>query len=569
MTSRVTWCAQSEQRELGADTAMGLARQVVRMSPRRLAPVVVSGTLAVACGIGLLATSGWLITRASQRPPVFVLSIAIGAVQAFALGRGISRYLQRLSVHDLVLEVLGKLRLSLFDDLEPLVPGGLRESSGAVLSGFVAGAESVTEAVAKDITAKVDVTASILLGALVACLIQPGVGAVLVAGALCVVGAAVATSRLGRAAAATEAASREEVAGLVIETMRAARELTAYGREDLVDARLDVVRRQSTAAAMRRARASGLGRAAVIWVSGASLVAIVAVGLAANHAHRLSGTMLAVIAFVALAVFDQCGGLPAVLADTDTGNAAARRLAALSGVRSPAPEPRRDLSPAAAPASAALEGAGVVVDGNAILEDLSLLVEPGRRVALVGRSGSGKTSALHCLLHFVECTKGRASIGGVDVREMSRRGIARHVGWMTEQTHVFAVSLGDNLRIGRPSASDSECEEALGRVGLRQWSASLPDGLGTLLGAGGRPLSAGERQRLGMARALVAGGDILLLDEPTAHLDPASSAFVLAELVGAAGNRSVLVVSHDSEVVNHVDEVVTLAAPRRRPQVRS
>ncbi|MGO9342489.1 MAG: thiol reductant ABC exporter subunit CydC [Acidimicrobiales bacterium] len=547
-----------------ADTATGLAGRVLRMTPRRLAPAIASGAVTVACGIGLMATSGWLITRASQRPPVFVLSIAIGAVQAFALGRGISRYLQRLSVHDLALEVLGNLRLYLFDQLEPLVPGGLRESSGTVLSGFVSGAEAVAEAVAKDITAKVDVSSSILLGGFVACLIDSRVGIVLVAGAACVVGAAIATARIGRSAAASEARSREEIADLVIETARAARELTAYGREDLVEARLGSVRRRSTAAAVRRALASGSGRAAVTFVSGASVIAVVAFGLAQNHAHRLSGTMLAVVAFVSLAVFEQCGSLPSVLAETVAGDAAARRLRELAGLRAPAPEPSRDLSPGRGPVAARLERAGVILDGTPILQDVSLNLEPGRRIALVGRSGSGKTSALHSLLHFVECTTGRASLGGVDVRDMTRSGIARHMGWMTEETHLFAVSLGDNLRIARPGACDAECEAALASVGLSRWRATLHEGLATPLGDGGRPLSAGERQRLGMARALLAGGTVLLLDEPTAHLDPESSSLVLSELVGAAGDRSVLVVSHDPNVARHVDEVVTVAGPRRR-----
>lgn len=206
----------------------------------------------------------------------------------------------------------------------------------------------------------------------------------------------------------------------------------------------------------------------------------------------------------------------------------------------------------------------MVIDGAPILQDVSLNLEPGRRIALVGRSGSGKTSALHSLLHFVECTTGRATVGGVDVRSMTRTGIARHMGWMTEETHVFAVSLGANLRIARPGASDAECESALASVGLGDWRAALSEGLATPLGEGGRPLSAGERQRLGMARALLAGGSVLLLDEPTAHLDPESSARVLSELVGAAAGRSVLVVSHDPDVVRHVDEVVTIAGSRRR-----
>ena len=389
--------------------------------------------MSAACGIGLLATSGWFITRAAEHPPVFVLSIAIGSVQAFALGRGIARYLQRLSVHDLTLEVLGKLRLSLFDHLEPVVPGGLRETSG-VFSGFVTDAESVVEAFSKEVTATVDITASIFLGAVIACLIQPQVGIVLVVGALGVVGVSFVTARVGRLGAAREAESRADLAGTVIETMRAAPELIAFGREDLVETRLDAVRRATAGAALSRAVATGLGRAAGIWVSGGALVAIVIEGLHQNRSGHLSATMFAAVVFTALAVFDQCATLPAVLAEKGSGDVAARRVTALSELSPPAPEPERALIPPSGPLTASLREAGVTFGTIPLLDGLSLDVVPGRRVALVGRSGSGKTTALHSLLHFVECTHGQALLGRVDVRHMSRDGIAERLGWMTQRS---------------------------------------------------------------------------------------------------------------------------------------
>ncbi len=444
-----------------------------------------------------------------------------------------------------------------------------------MVSGFVADAELVAEGLSRTVTAAVDVSASIVLGALVACLVEPAEGAVLMAGALGVVLVALAGARLGRAGAEREAEARAELAGSVIETVRAAPELVAYGREDLVRHRLEAVRRRSTSAALRRALGVGLGRTAVTWVAGATLVAIVAVGLEAVDAHQVSGVMLAVVAFVALAVFDQCAALPVVLADAGAGDQAARRLGRLGELEPPvrdveADRGRHDGHDGHARAAlehdgharAALEHVDLVTDGTGILRDVSLQVGAGRRVALVGHNGSGKTSAVHTLLHFVECSAGRASIGGVDVRDLTRTGIARHVGWMAEETHLFAASLGENLRLGRPDADDEQCVTVLERVGLEGWYGALADGLDTVLGFGGRPVSAGERQRLGLARAILAGGSVLLLDEPTAHVDPSSTGRVLTELLDAAGPRSVLVVSHEPDIDRYVDEVVTLESGR-------
>ena len=546
------------RREVPGFSARGLG-----IAPRRLARAAVSGTVGAACGIGLLATSGWLITRASARPPVFVLSVAIGLVQAFALGRGLARYFERLGVHDVSLDALDRLRLDLFDTLEPLVPGGLADNgAGAVLSGFVADAEIMATAFAKKVTAAIDVTASVVLGAAVAALVAPGVGAVLAAGAAGMAVVALAIARLGRSGAEREATARAALADTVVETMHAARELVAYGREDLVARRIDEIRQRSMSGASRRALVTGLGRACVTCVAGAALVAVVAAGVAAHDAGHLSGVMLAVEAFVALAVYDQCANLPTVLADTDAARAAARRLGQLGRLEAPVHEPGADSSPPVGPVEVALEAVKITHGATVALEELSLRVTPGGRVALVGPSGSGKTSALWALMHFVPCAHGRASIGGVDVQDMSRAGIARHVGWVAETTHVFSASLGENLRIADVSASDERCVAALGRAGLAPWFASLPDGLATVLGAGGRPTSAGERQRLGLARALLAGGAVLALDEPTAHIDPATSAELLDELVGATGSRSVLVVSHEPDLARLVDEVVTLDGGR-------
>jgi thiol reductant ABC exporter CydC subunit len=533
--------------------------------------------LSAGCAIGLLATSGWLLTRSSQRPAVLGLAVAIGAVQAFALGRGATRYLQRLAVHGLALETLSRLRLWLYDTVEPLVPDGLRGqrggppsqvtvSTGSVLSGFVADTEETSEALARSTTTAIDLASSVVLGAAVAALLVPSGAAALLAAAAVLVGVASAAVHLGRPAAGRAAASRAELAEQVVEALRSAPELLAFGRQDLVEERLEATRRRARGSARRQAAGIGAARALVTWAAGAGVIAVVLAGLTAHRSGQLSGIGLTVLVLVALAALDQGAALPAALAGRAGGDAAAARLARLAGLEPPAREPDRDAGPPAGPVGAALDRVEVTAGGPGqgvvILHDVSLVVAPGGRVALTGPSGAGKSTAVHVLLHFLEPSGGSASVGGVDVRRMTREGLACHVAWLDEETHLFAASVADNLRLARPDATAAECADALDRVGLGAWLGSLPDGLGTVLGAGGRPTSAGERQRLGMARALLSGAGLLLLDEPTAHLDPWSSAAVLRELLGATGARSVLVVSHEPDVAGEVDLLVTLESGR-------
>jgi ABC-type transport system involved in cytochrome bd biosynthesis fused ATPase/permease subunit len=499
---------------------------------------------------------------------VLSLCVAIGAVQAFSLGRGLARYLQRIGVHGLSLSMLGRLRLHLYDTVVPLVPGALGvNGSGEVLSGFVSDTELVAEGFARSATATVDVTASIGFGTLLATLTEPLLGAVVLAGGLVVVIVSFLLARFGRSLEMRTAVERAELAGSVVQTVLSARELVAFGRQDLVARRLEEVRRRSASLAARRAVASGAARAGVVVAGGGAVMAVTGAGLALCDAHRISGVMLAVVAFATLAVVDQCSNLPAVLAGSVSAGVATARLRRLDNIAplvvEPVVEPGGDRSTDAARGAADLVGAQTRgIDGSAVLKDLSFCIDPGEHVALVGPNGSGKTTAVLALLHFVACSGGQARLGGIDVSTLTREGIASLAGWVPDETHVFAASLGENLRLGRPAAADDECWAVLAQAGLAEWARALPDGLSTGMGAGGRQVSAGERQRLGLARVLLAGSPLLFLDEPTAHLDAATAGQVLPELLDAAGNRSVLVVSHDPAIAQRVDRVVALEAGR-------
>jgi thiol reductant ABC exporter CydC subunit len=531
------------------------------MNTRQLWPAALGGALSAVSGIGLLATSGWLITRASERPPVLSLCVAIGAVQAFSLGRGLFRYFERLGVHSLSLQRLGQVRLRLFDLLEPRVPGAI--GPGAALAGLVSEADAVAQGLAKQVGTRVDFVSSALAGTLLAVFVGPGLGLLVLAGALAMVAAALALSRFSTRAMSHAAEERAALARTVIETVGSAREVIAYEREDLIEQRLAEVRRRSRSVALRAALATGLAKATATAVTGGVLVAVLGAGLAAHDAGRLSGPMLAVAAFATLASLDQCAVLPASLESISAGRAAAKRIeevASLPAVSGPAPGAAPAPRLATVPGLASLDRASVVLaSGAASLKEVSLQLEPGRRLAICGPSGAGKTTIINALMHFVDCSSGQATLGGIDVKDLTRADIAQLAAWLPDETHVFTASVADNLRIARPAATDEDCADAVRSAGLADWLASLPDGLATRLGAGGRPLSGGERQRLGMARALLGGGRVILLDEPTARLDPATKDQVLSSLLRAAQDRSLIVVTHEPFVEELVDQVLELA----------
>lgn len=532
--------------------------------------VALAGPLAAASGIGLLATSGWLITTASTRPPVLALAVAIGAVQAFALGRGVARYIERLGVHALALDRLGRLRLALFDDLQCRVPGTSDIDSTAVLLGLVSDTETVTDGWAKLATGLVDTASTVVLGAGLAALVCPPVGVRLLAGSVAVVAAGLVAARSGRRAFAREAVVRSDLARAVVETVSAAREMAVYGREEMTESRLADVRRRSVAAARQRATVAAGGMAVTVMLSALSLVVLLDAGVAAVHVGHLRGVMLSVVVFTALAVLDQCAAVPAVLLGREERAEVQRRLSALRHLPVPAVDPPPAAAggvPSAQPAGAdgggvVYEGVCVEVGGHRLLDGLTLGVAPGERVAVIGPNGAGKSTLAHALLHFVDCTRGSVRVGGSDVRALSREQLASEVGWVNDEAYLFAGTVRGNLRLAAPGAGDADMRRALERAGLSDWLAALPEGLDTVIGAGGRPVSAGERQRIGVARGLMANPRVLVLDEPTAHVDPSSAAPLMDDLLGAAGDRSVLLISHDVDPPGRVDRVVSISAGR-------
>ena len=209
-------------------------------------------------------------------------------------------------------------------------------------------------------------------------------------------------------------------------------------------------------------------------------------------------------------------------------------------------DPELPAAPPTGPVAVALEGVRARYDPDEppALDGLTLRLEPGRRVALVGPSGAGKSTVANLLLRFLDPESGRVTIGGRDVRELRQEDVRRTVAVAGQESHLFSTSIRENIRLARPDAADAEIEEALRRARIWDWVASLPEGLETRVGEQGRELSGGQRSRLVVARALLADAPVLVLDEPTAHLDSDTATSLLDDVLDTAGAASVLLITH-------------------------
>jgi thiol reductant ABC exporter CydC subunit len=529
---------------------------LVRPLRGRLVLAALAGAATTAAGIALLATSGFLIARAAQHPNVTALAVAVVAVRALGIGRGVFRYAERLTSHDVAFRVMADVRVRIYARLERLVP--LRDTgSGDLLTRLVSDADAVQDLVVRGLIPPLSALAA-GAGAVVLCsaLLVPG-GVALAAGLLL---AGVAVPGLSAAGAHRSghraAGARARLAAETVDTLNGARELIAYGAAEHALRQTYEADADLTAQARRTATVQALGTGATTLIGGLTVWAVLLLGVTAGRPH----VPLAVLVLTALAAFEAVNALPAAAVQLGQTRAAARRIIGVLDEPDPMPEPAHPAPAPEPPATIRLRGARLRYEpgGPWALDGVDLDLTPGRRIALVGPSGAGKSTLAAVLLRFRDLDEGTATLNGVELATYDPADVRTLVGGVPQDPHVFATTIRENLRFARPGAADTDLRAAAEEAGLLGRINSLPDGWDTVVGAQGVALSGGERQRLALARALLADPDVLILDEPTAHLDPDARRALTADLLAVTRGRTTLLITHDLEGLERVDEVVVL-----------
>ncbi|HEY3703300.1 MAG TPA: thiol reductant ABC exporter subunit CydC, partial [Acidimicrobiales bacterium] len=552
------------------------------------------GAGAIGAAIGLLATSAWLISRASQRPSESALGLAIVGVQFFALSRGLLRYGERLVGHDAAFRVLADLRTRVYRRLETLAPTGLPAfRSGDLLARLVQDVDSLQDVVLRVIPPFA--IAVVVGGATVGLIwwLLPASGLILLASL--VLAATIVpwlTGSLARRSESGQAAARGELAASVIDLIDGAPDLAVFGATGAQLGRVAAADAELTRAASASASTAGIGLALTTLLAGLATWGSLLVGVPAVHSGRLDGTLLAVIVLVPLAAFELVVGLPVATQCLQRTRRSAERVFAVMDAPAPVAEPS---VPAPVPGvisrvahhveSGRWEGAA---DGSfrhnaerdqrarshalraesvsarypgqpaRAVDGVDVELPPGRRVAVIGPSGAGKSALAAVLLRFLPYEDGSVALDGVELDTLAGADVRTVVGLVTQDAHIFATTLAQNVRVGRHDATDAELRAALGRVGLGPWLEELPAGLSTEVGGRGTRLSGGQRQRVAVARAVLAEFPVLVLDEPAEHLDQPAADAMTADLLDLTSGRSTVLITHRLAGLDAVDEVVVL-----------
>jgi thiol reductant ABC exporter CydC subunit len=533
-----------------------------RSAIRQFTLAAAAGAAASVGAIGLTATSAWLISRASLRPPVLTLMTAVVVVQLCGLSRSVFRYIERLTGHDAALRVLASMRVTAYAKLERLAPAGLTAfRSGDLVSRLVADIDSIAD---RWLRVLLPYAAAAAAGAATVgfvALLLPS--AALVLAVSLIIAAVMAPCAAGAAARKAErriAPRRGELNAASLDLLRGCAELLAFGAADAGLDRVCAADRALRDAEGRSALGRGIAASVTALAAGGSVWACVVLGVPAVRSGALAGVALAVLVLTPLAAHEVFGALAPAAQQLPRIRASAARVQAVLRHPDPVREPSSPLPAPAPPYDLRIENLSArwSADGPDVLDGFDLTVPAGRRVAVLGPSGVGKTTLAMVLLRFLDPSGGRVTIGGSDITMLDGDTVRTIVGLCAQDAHVFDTTLGENLLLAHRGASQLQVRGALSRAGLLEWVDALPGGLGTQVGEHGARLSGGQRQRLALARVLLADFPVLVLDEPTEHLDEQTAGALTRDLLTATEGRTVLLITHRSAGLELVDEIVRI-----------
>ena len=528
-------------------TVLGLAQPPAR----RFVPGLLLGILASGSAVALLATSAWLITRASEQPPILFLGFAVVGVRAFALGRAFFRYVERLVTHDAAFRSLAVLRTGNFRRLIPIAPDGLTGTRrGDLLTRLVSDVDQLQDLPLRVIQPLATSLVVAVLSVVTVAIVLPGAGLTLsVTLLIAAVVGTIVHSAITAKADRSVAPLRAELAQLVLDFVSRLDVLTAFGVTGQREAAIAAADARLRSAQLRQSLGAGVVSAAVSLLSGAAMIGALLMAAPAHAAGDLTGPALALVVLVPIAVFEAFGMVPLAVGAWRQVRVSARRIAEVVPAVVPAEIPQANPDSAAlptGPVTLTLDRVSARWPGSPAraLRNVSVTVAPGDCLLVTGESGAGKTTLAHVLVRFLD-HDGEYTLGGVDVHDLDPDAVRTIVGLCEQSPHLFDDSIRQNLLFARDDATDDDLLAVLATVGLDEWVRER-GGLDQAVGERGALVSGGQAQRIALARALLAEFPILVLDEPTANVDVDRADALMADLLrgAASANRAVIVISH-------------------------
>lgn len=500
-----------------------------------------------------MTSSAWLISMASLMPPVLVLSVAVVGVRAFAIGRSVFRYSERLVSHDVAFRMLGQTRLEVFQELN--LDKLFRNNQfkyGDVYQRITADVEQVQDGWLRIILPFFSAITSGLFGFIVLFWLAPTAGLVFLV--LFGIMLGIIPFTVSRFTNVTEQVSATAKANLVTETLRtyeSVEEIAIFGGAKGQIERLTQTDDRVNQIGLRRARFDGLGNSLSVLMTGLSITLMILIAYEAFSQNELAGVNVAVLVLLPIAALEAIMLLPLAGILITRVKMSQKRVKQLTKKNEPFQS--KELPDTT---TLSLIEYSATWQNEIEAKSVNATIDSGEVLLVSGPSGSGKTSLALGLVNLLEY-QGSAKIGNVELRELAESQLSQLICLATQDAKIFNTTLRENLLIARNTATDSELQELLKIVGLdiSNWQA----GLDTNIGYGGRTISGGERNRVSIARALLSPARILVLDEPTEYLDPKAAKALVDEVVSSTVDRSLIIITHEKlNIANRVSKELRL-----------
>ncbi|HET7270364.1 MAG TPA: thiol reductant ABC exporter subunit CydC [Rubrobacter sp.] len=526
---------------------------------------VLLGVATVVSNVGLLATAAYVISAAALVSFLGALVIPIYLVRLFGVSRAGARYAERMVSHNLTFRLLVDFRTWFYTRLEPLAPARLlRHRTGDLLSRIVLDVEELQNVYLRIVAPAAIAAITSLLTFFLLCTFGPALafaalGFLIATG----IGVPILVSRLARGLGRKHLELRGELNARIVDGIQGAQDLLAFGREEDQDRDIAALDRKLGRLQGRMAFITGLHDALGDLMMNLAMLAVLVLAIPLVAAGEVRGVYLAFLALVVLGSFEAVQPLGTAFQFLGRSVAAGERLFEIVDAE---PEVRNATEPLHIPEDHKLVFERVSFryepGGPPVLEDISFTMEPGKRVAMVGPSGAGKSTVAGLILRFWDPTSGRIIVGSHDVRGYAQDDLRALIGVVSQDTHIFNETLRANLLLARPQATDAELHSVVEQARLSSLVERLPNGLDSPLGEQGLKLSGGERQRLSIARTLLKDAPLLVLDEPTANLDPVTERELLDAVYDLMRDRATLVITHRLVRMEEMDEILVLDAGR-------
>ncbi len=545
-----------------------LLKEIIPFWPRAVLALLLSA-LTVSSHIGLMATSSYLLARAALQPHIMDLTLTIVGVRFFGISRAVFRYFERLVSHDVTFRVLSRIRVMVYQGVEPMGSSLQSIRSGDLLSRIIG-----------DVEAQQNLFLKVLMPPSVAVLVLLGYGVflgsydqgfayILAASFLAIgVGLPWLIRFLSKNVGAMRVEGKGALHNAILDVFQGMTEVLAFGQTKNMLEGIEKAQNKLNTSERKMAKINGLTNSLVSILSNLSMLAVVSLGVLLVQEGKLDGVYLGMLALGVLSSFEAVAPLPASQQFVEESQVAGQRLHSLiqcgEKIREQEEWKKENFYLQEVPMlSGQIEFNKVRFRYDQeepwVLKDVSFSIPQGKKIGIVGKSGVGKSSLVNLLLGFEKHEAGEIYLDDYNINDIDPQRLREFFTVVSQKSHLFHATVRENLLLAKTDATDEELYEGAARAQIHGDILALPQGYDTLIGEGGMLLSGGQQQRLSIARMLLKDAPIVIFDEATSGLDPLMEKQLIQGCIDVLQDKTVIIIAHHLETLTEMDEILVFA----------